>query len=760
VQKHLVNQDAPEKGSSSKRISESEFGNFEIPEANELDESEGIVDLNANVSILESQIEEIRKNAVQFVVQLKSSGKLPLSACQEILVTVTKVLNSIIGICGSITKEKIDQETKLQLIEKLKDPFAAVSSDYLLKKHLKESGHLILPQEVVLGSFLKPKKGKHHLVFDTYQYVPIEAILKKVLEMPGVMKSILEVNKHVSESVYNSPASGTYLKSKISNSEYPMCLLIFYYDEVEVCNPLGSRHGVHKLGNCYISILNTYSQYASKLANIYLCCSFETKLLAKYPIAKILQHPVNALSSLGRQGLNVQCNEYTGKVNICLGQVTGDNLGLHQVFGFTESFVSNFPCRFCRMPRYKCMKAGTENILFRRDQRGYEADLKLGNLSKTGVKTVSVFNEIPSFHITQNYCPDIMHDVLEGVAPLNMKLIMKKLIKQGVLTLDKLNTNLASFNYRHLQKDKPSIISEGALNSSDARLGQSAGQTFCLLQNFAFLFAKYFDENDSYWNLMITFLEIMDIIMSPCVSESSLPYLKHLIEDHHSSYQKLSQKSLIPKHHHMLHYPEAIRKVGPLHYYWTMRFEARHKFFKHVAKIGSNFKNIAKSVSTRNQMLLSYKFFENKPFEQYEVRLPEVQTISLSEFKNEWKEFFIQNLQMDENGEVDTFKFISINGNDIKADDIMLLTWLGSNEFPEYIRVCQVVGYNRNYQIFAQKLLTNNYHRHYHAFIVEETEQYVLLNYKDIDLCKPLLCTNMEGPDSTMIMLTLPYVLS
>jgi hypothetical protein len=60
VQKHFSNQDAPEKCSSSKHISESEFGNFETPEANELAESEGIADLKANVIVLDIQIKEIR----------------------------------------------------------------------------------------------------------------------------------------------------------------------------------------------------------------------------------------------------------------------------------------------------------------------------------------------------------------------------------------------------------------------------------------------------------------------------------------------------------------------------------------------------------------------------------------------------------------------------------------------------------------------------------------------------------------------------
>ena len=39
-------------------------------------------------------------------------------------------------------------------------------------------------------------------------------------------------------------------------SEHPTALQIFlYYDDVEVCNPLGSSKGKHKLGNYKIHVL-------------------------------------------------------------------------------------------------------------------------------------------------------------------------------------------------------------------------------------------------------------------------------------------------------------------------------------------------------------------------------------------------------------------------------------------------------------------------------------------------------------------------
>lgn len=61
--------------------------------------------------------------------------------------------------------------------------------------------------------------------------------------------------------------------------------------------------------------------------------------------------------------------------------------------------------------------------------------------------------------------------------------------------------------------------------------------------------------------------------------------------------------NLIPKHHFMIHYPACIRQIGPLVHVWTMRYEAKHKFFKLSIK---NFKNITKSLAKKHQIAIAY----------------------------------------------------------------------------------------------------------------------------------------------------------
>lgn len=53
--------------------------------------------------------------------------------------------------------------------------------------------------------------------------------------------------------------------------------------------------------------------------------------------------------------------------------------------------------------------------------------------------------------------------------------------------------------------------------------------------------------------------------------------------------------------HYLVHLPTMMIKFGPMIRSWCMRFEARHKYFKDLAKVIKNFKNLPYSLSLRHQ---------------------------------------------------------------------------------------------------------------------------------------------------------------
>ena len=70
---------------------------------------------------------------------------------------------------------------------------------------------------------------------------------------------------------------------------------------------------------------------------------------------------------------------------------------------------------------------------------------------------------------------DAMHDILEGVAPLEIKLLLSRFIKDNLFKLDVLNGRLVSFNYGYTETDRPVPIMSRALQS-DNSIRASASQ--------------------------------------------------------------------------------------------------------------------------------------------------------------------------------------------------------------------------------------------------------------------------------------------
>ena len=48
-------------------------------------------------------------------------------------------------------------------------------------------------------------------------------------------------------------------------------------------------------------------------------------------------------------------------------------------------------------------------------------------------------------------------------------------------------------------------------------------------------------------------------------------------------------------------------RFGPPSRYWCMRFEAKHSYFKKLAHVVKNFKNIPKTLAERHQSRMCYE---------------------------------------------------------------------------------------------------------------------------------------------------------
>ena len=88
-----------------------------------------------------------------------------------------------------------------------------------------------------------------------------------------------------------------------------------------------------------------------------------------------------------------------------------------------------------------------------------------------GVNFESVLNESRYFHVTNGLVPDVMHDILEGCGPYEMKEMLKVMISSKYITLDDVNTRIENFIHADVEgSDKPSFITPATLHSRDHKL--------------------------------------------------------------------------------------------------------------------------------------------------------------------------------------------------------------------------------------------------------------------------------------------------
>ena len=100
-----------------------------------------------------------------------------------------------------------------------------------------------------------------------------------------------------------------------------------------------------------------------------------------------------------------------------------------------------------------------------------------------GIKSSCLLNTLQYFHVVENSTVDILHDVLEGVAEFELKLIFHSFVYvKKYFSLALLNSRLSSFDYGYLHRNsKPAAISETELKDQQKTgLSQKASELHCL----------------------------------------------------------------------------------------------------------------------------------------------------------------------------------------------------------------------------------------------------------------------------------------
>lgn len=237
------------------------------------------------------------------------------------------------------------------------------------------------------------------------------------------------------------------------------------------------------------------------------------------------------------------------------------------------------------------------------DEQANAVEQGIAHSSQCGIKLNSPLNEIPGFHVTTGLPPDAMHDILEGVAPYEISLILQKFIAEDYFTLDFLNRRILSLSYgKHDAVSKP--VEQTLKNNT---LIGTAASNWCLLRLFPIMIASKIPKENEYWQFFLDLKMIVELIFAPVISIGHVDSLQCDIIWHLENLKKLfPSNALKPKHHFLLHYPHHILNYGPPIRYWCFRFEGKHRFFKEVSRHSKQFKNPPFTLANSHQLYQCY----------------------------------------------------------------------------------------------------------------------------------------------------------
>lgn len=611
------------------------------------------------------------------------------------------------------TKGKIEQ-----CFEKIENPFTSLNSESKRNAYFEQKWKMVEPVEKVLGIRFDNRRNKstgtydQKVVTDKFAYIPILETLKCILSNPN-LNDMFKCNHTPKDGVYVDLKDGSYIKRHpLFSRENDALQIQLFFDEFETANPLGSKKGVHKLGAIYFTLRNFPPKFNSSLVNIHLCALFHAQDIKTYGFNVILEPIVSDLKVLETNGIEVPM--FTHPVHGSIVQVTGDNLGIHGLFGFVESFSARNCCRFCVNEKadFQTLFCEDDQHVILRTKEMHEEHCHAIQTNPTlphvyGVKHPCLLNSLQYFNTAENFAVDIMHDILEGVAQFEVKLILQY-VQENFLTAKELAGRIQSFNYGYTERrNHPPAVK--LIDGSGNDLGLNAIQSWCLLRHMPLIFGDLVQRDDKHWHLLMLLLQIVNIVFSPVLTEGITVYLKHLIVEHHRLFKYLfPAKNLLPKHHFMIHYPRCIRNVGPILHMWCMRYEAKHNFFKTQLK---SFKNITKTLAKKHQRYMALHW---ESFSQDRLAIGPGKMVQVGELKEGSK--IAAKLKAALSTNVLSVKWVKHHGTEYRRDLIVCVEV--AIEMPVFIQIKTIVVKDEQVVLIGSDVETICFDEHCHAFKV------------------------------------------
>ncbi|XP_070511735.1 uncharacterized protein [Cardiocondyla obscurior] len=578
------------------------------------------------------------------------------------------------------------------------------------------------------------------------QVVELDKVLKSFFSLPNVLKETLDyqVRLQNSESGIENIVQGSIWKLTKKKFENEIGLhfpIIVYWDDFEIGNPLGAQAGVHKLGAVYVSLPFLPLHFVNNFLSIFLLGLFHSSDRVKFGNAVIFSKIIDCLNNLSKNGITVETDAYNGVIKFYLCAFVGDNLALSGALGFTESFSSNYPCRICCVDKDGLQNLMREDVNLLRNMDSYASDVKICDLSKTGIKEKCCWLKVEGFNLFENVSTDILHDWFQGVCQYAIQFILFSQIKTyKLIPLSLLKIKLSTFDFGCDNISKPSNTI--SIEGHQVKYKTSGSQMFTLIRYFALIVGLYIPENHPVWNFFLLLRRITDRLINRRVYFDSCEALAYDLEELNRQYLKLSNNTLKPKFHFMIHYPRLMKMFGPLALLSTFRFEARHRLSKMVAHCAAGRVNICKTIALKNQLMLNDLFLKRKKFNRITYgKIKAVSRKTILALRDIWD-------TLSANTNIFAVSWIKIDGIFFKPSYNVTVELTEENDFlPTFAEIEEIYVVDNDQVHFICRLFkTVTFNEHYYAYQVLRTDVKKVFSYQNLVAPLPNTLTILSTP--------------
>lgn len=606
----------------------------------------------------------------------------------------------------------------LYILENNKQLFGKFSTEHLRFKLYEQESYYIPPQLFEIGEdsvFLTDGQGGTKVGKKTIYaaHVPLKLTLEAFFKVPGMFNQMQGYADSLSrdKTMISNFIQGDLWSKKYKTSEKLIFPLFVYFDEFETGNALGSHSGEEKLGGVYVSLACLPPHLVAKVKNIFVSTICHAKYLKKFGNERIFRKVIEDFNVLSDEGIIVTVNGQDRIVYFECVLVLGDNLGLNCICGFSESFTANRFCRFCSATIAQCQELAVEDETLVRTINTYESDVLKNDLYGTGIKERCVFNNIKKFHIAENKCVDVDHDVGEGIAAYTISKVVESLVKTNVITLEIINNRIDSFPYNETEKSnkpRPLFFRTGKKGGSEVAFRQSASESLCLTRYLGLMIGDLVPAENKYWKLYLCLRKIVGLLTSPQLNRGQIENVGILIQKHNRLYLKLFGK-LKPKMHIWLHYPHIMLLNGPVVHFSTMKYERENRKLKEVALGTTSSTHLPKTIAIRHQLQFAYNL-QCCPMLEGDVVIGPIENANAHENMKK----LVPQIQIDT--PVSSLKYIEILGKRFSARTVFV-----SRIETEGIRfglVKKILLFNNNVYFHAKEFDTICFNHSYHAYHV------------------------------------------